>query len=273
MSRTAHRYVKRGLHSVHGWLNPVSGQVISAVSEVQREFGVVGSSAEIGVHHGKLMLLLMLLNPDQAAYAIDIFDRQDLNIDHSGKGNKAIFLRHVDKIVGPHDLRIIEDSSMNVTVDQLSMPARLFSVDGGHTVECTMHDLRLAAESLTDGGIIILDDAFNEAWPEVADGLSRYLSANPKVVPFALSPNKVYLTQLNWCDRYRASLRANMPKLFDRSLRVFGTEVDIYGVSAASRDYAVYAAHAINRIRGIAARLIPAFVGVVGALRTDLPIT
>lgn len=38
---------------------------------------------------------------------------------------------------------------------------RLFSVDGGHTEAIDFSDMRLAEQTLTDGGIVIADDVFN----------------------------------------------------------------------------------------------------------------
>ena len=61
---------------------------------------------------------------------------------------------------------------------------RFVSVDGGHTAEITAHDLAVADASLAEGGIIVLDDAFNEQWPGVADGVQRYFlrRAEPRAV-------------------------------------------------------------------------------------------
>ena len=207
--------------------------------------------AEIGVHHGKFLLLLMMLAPNDHAFAVDIFDRQDLNLDHSGKGNKAAFLSNVARLCGNPKLSLIEDSSLNVRKDQFTQPIRLFSVDGGHSVECTINDLQLASETLSDGGVVILDDVFNEAWPEVADGLSRFLANSPTIVPFAISPNKVYLCAPEWRERYRPELRHRLSGILDRSLRLFGTEVDIFGVKVVQRDYIRYGFY---RIRAIASR-------------------
>ena len=52
---------------------------------------------------------------------------------------------------------------------------RLFSIDGGHTAAITEKDLQTAAECLVDGGAVILDDVFNEAFPAVSEGLLSYL--------------------------------------------------------------------------------------------------
>ena len=51
----------------------------------------------------------------------------------------------------------------------------MFSVDGGHSTDVALHDLRLANEVLVDGGIIMLDDYFDPSH----DQNKRALSALP----------------------------------------------------------------------------------------------
>ena len=53
-------------------------------------------------------------------------------------------------------------------------PLRFFSIDGGHLSHIVKHDLETAALSITDGGVIILDDYFNPEFPGVSEGTNRY---------------------------------------------------------------------------------------------------
>src|SRR5690606_31954832 len=123
-----------------------------------------GNAAEIGVHHGKLFILLSLLA--EHAYAIDVFDSA-LNVDHSGDGNREIFEANVRRYGGAYT--VLQTDSALLTPDRLPR-IRIFSVDGSHTAAMTEHDLRLAAQTLELGGIVILDDYFNEQWPDVSVG-------------------------------------------------------------------------------------------------------
>src|SRR5688572_1263099 len=119
--RQPERYLKR-LGRVQGWLNPFSARVILELSRFQAQIGARGAVAEIGVHHGKLFLLLFLsTRPGESAIAIDVFGLQHLNIDKSGRGDKKTFLGHVDRIAGSRDgLVVIEDSSLNLDADTLA---------------------------------------------------------------------------------------------------------------------------------------------------------
>jgi hypothetical protein len=66
------------------------------------------------------------------------------------------------------DVMLLAANSMTLTAanfSALGLPAfRMISVDGGHSLEITLHDLMLAACLVVDGGIVILDDYPNSSW-------------------------------------------------------------------------------------------------------------
>ena len=132
--------------------------------------------------------------------AWDLFENQAENQDRSGLGDREIFvtnlrLHHCDfarvQIEAINSLKLTTD----LVLAQSQQVFRLFSVDGGHTAEITFHDLQLASNVLCKGGLVILDDFFNEAWPGVAEGCLRFLLAHPGVlIPVAIFGNKFIFT-------------------------------------------------------------------------------
>jgi hypothetical protein len=86
-------------------------------------------------------------------------------------------------------------------------PVRLFSVDGGHTEETVITDMRTAEQALSPGGIVVADDVFNAEWPSVSVGTLRYLDAGAALVPFAIGFNKVYFTDEAHAVRFRETIR------------------------------------------------------------------
>lgn len=233
---SAEDYAVHGRRSVAGWLAPESARIIAALGRAQTAAGVGGGVAEIGIHHGKLFILLALLRqPGEGALAIDIFARQDLNRDASGQGDKEIFLGHLARFgCDPATVAIIERDSTSISAGEVREAAgmvRLFSVDGGHTSEVVENDLALAEQVLAPGGVVIMDDVYNEAWPEVAEGTFRYL-ARPdcRLRPFAVSPNKFYLcNDPEHAARFRAQLAVSFSASYWSTVRLFGTEALVFG--------------------------------------------
>jgi hypothetical protein len=214
MDSRVERYIRRGKFYVEGWLHSEAAWTVAALSERQRALGIEGGVAEIGVHHGKLFILLYLLGrASEKAVAIDLFEDQHLNIDLSGGGDLAKFRRNLERHADATRLVLHQGNSMDLTAAELVRlaegPLRLLSVDGGHTAEITAHDLAVAEGALAEGGVIVLDDVFNERWPGVADGMHRYFVRPRNLVPFAIGANKTYFCRPSHCDAYReAAARA-----------------------------------------------------------------
>lgn len=210
-SERARTYARCGASKVGGWLEPDAALLIAELGADQHSSGAVG---EIGVHHGKLFLLLDLLRkPGETAVAIDLFEQQNLNVDFSGFGNRRVFEENLMRYSGGSDRVTIRTAdSMTLSTDDLKAwgrgPYRLFSVDGGHTADITANDLRIAAGALERDGLLILDDYFNPAWPGVSEGASRYMAAAHDLEPIGSGFNKMFFSRENSAGMYRERLRS-----------------------------------------------------------------
>jgi methyltransferase family protein len=228
------RYVSGGHRSVEGWLTPLSASALAFLLEEQSHLGVRGSVGEIGVHHGKLFLVAYLATrTDERAFAVDVFDLQEFNVDQSGKGDRERFLANVERHAGSTDgLVVITADSLKLTADRIldeAGRARFVSVDGGHTEECTLNDLRLAEACLAEGGVIVLDDYFNHHWPDVSVGAARhFLSPQATTKPFLVTPNKVFFAEPRYHGLYQKAMRERFRPSFNNSGSMFGSAVDIY---------------------------------------------
>jgi hypothetical protein len=209
MRFAAYRHV--GHRRVQGYTESSAIGLLQAVDQYQRKAGIGGPIAEIGVHHGQLFIAMKLLQqPDEAAVAIDLFEDQHAHIDKSGQGDRDRFLRHLDQWTDRTGLVIHQGDSTQITPGDIPAMSgvRVFSVDGGHTQEIVLSDMRLAEKSLVDGGVVIADDVFNQQWPGVCVGTVHYLEQGGALVPFYIGYNKVLFTQPEHAASYRRALDA-----------------------------------------------------------------
>lgn len=204
-------YRMRGHREVQGWLEPLAIELICLLAEAQERAGVAGGVCEIGIHHGRLFILLHLLAPGRAA-AYDLFENQSDNVDDSGHGDKAVFLENLRRHGGNAEQLVVRScNSLHMKpADVLADagPVRIFSVDGGHTPDITASDMALAEATLSPGGLLILDDFFNPQWPGVAEGATRYLiSGVSRLAPVCIGGNKfIFTTDAASAAAYRAAL-------------------------------------------------------------------
>lgn len=229
----------RHARKVPGWLDGYSAQLIADLSRIQVNAGFAGAVGEIGVHMGRLFILLKLLaRPDEMAIAIDVFDDQHLNVDSSGCGNLPEFMSNLQRWASTRNVEVVKSTSLALRPGEIIArvgKCRLFSIDGGHTEECALNDLNLAEAVCADHGVVILDDVFNSSWPGVATGTARYLlNAKSAMRPFAISPNKVYLARQAFHRKYQRELSLSQADFFEKSSRMFGSEVLLFGVEPSS---------------------------------------
>jgi hypothetical protein len=194
---------KKNFDSVEGWANRKLFNVIDTLDScgINRKGGVL----EIGVHHGKFYILLNHTTDSlDTSYAVDVFGLQHLNIDKSGLGDRFCFernLRDFDKHKG-ENTRIFEMDSLSLTNQIPDSSLRFISIDGGHTVEHTMYDLKLAERLVANEGVVILDDIMGEYWCGVTEGYIKYALTYPSLVPFAMGLNKLFLCKLSHQAHY-----------------------------------------------------------------------
>ena len=234
VDRKALRYATSGHRAVEGWLQLAAIRALLCLGEAQRKLAVTGPVCEIGVHHGRLFILLHLLTvPPERSVAFDLFDLQQENVDGSGAGSREHLLRNLrahgcdlERIV------IVTENSLRLTPDRIlelcGARPRLFSVDGGHTAEITYNDLSLAARTISEGGLVILDDFFNEAWPGVAEGTCRFMDRHGGLFAVGIGGNKlIFAASAAFAVQYRERL-GRIPGLLVKHSTAFGEPVVLF---------------------------------------------
>jgi hypothetical protein len=227
-----HQYMGAGFFQVEGWCSEILAPVIEAIDVYQNSRAVSGGVAEIGVHHGRLFMMLnSVCKITERSYAIDVFDNQELNIDNSGSGSLSIFKQNLlkyDRHRGANVAVILADSLSADFMELIDQPVRLFSIDGGHTVEHTISDLKKAQLRLHSQGVIVLDDILNHHWLGVIEGAVTFLQTRPTLVPVAIGLNKLFMVNLSFADKYRQLFRA-LPIATKHNVRFCGNDIVALG--------------------------------------------
>ncbi|MBX9700946.1 MAG: class I SAM-dependent methyltransferase [Acetobacteraceae bacterium] len=211
-------YLTRGQRGIQGWVQHGALMLALGLHRLQRAAGEHGAVAEIGVHHGRLFIALALLrDAEEPAIAVDVFERQDLNPDKSGRGDRAVFEASLARWGAAERTIILARDSMTLTPAEVLERAgpqgvRLFSVDGSHTLRHASSDLRLAEACLAPGGVILLDDIFHPHWPEVTEAALLHLrDPASRLAPLALCAGKLFLVRredhAGWLERLDARMR------------------------------------------------------------------
>lgn len=192
-------YCANGQHAIEGWLQEDALLLTLALHRQQRSAGMAGGVAEIGVHHGKFFVALALLcEGDERALAVDVFEDQHLNPEGSGHGDRAVFEANLARWGVAERAEVRRQDSLTLTPDEVRGAAgggaRLFSVDGSHSLRHTLNDLHVAAASLAPGGVVLLDDFLHAGWLGVTEAAVLLLHGDaPPLAPLAICGGKLAL--------------------------------------------------------------------------------
>jgi hypothetical protein len=196
---------------IEGWLYQTTALAMMELLWLQESRGLRGNIAEIGVHHGCSALALVAASREsETIFAIDLFEKQELNLDGSGKGSAPVFQKHLRTLFPQANVTLITKSSFDIRGSEQEnglVDLRFFSIDGSHTKAATLNDLAVADACLAPHGVVCVDDLFNAQWTGVVSALFAFLGQNSGLVPFAFFPNKMFLCRREFRDFYLTSCR------------------------------------------------------------------
>ena len=238
-------YLKEGSRHVDGYLQSGSASVICSILDIQDELKISGNIAEIGVFHGKLLILLCHgLRKGETVFAIDVFNTQP---DIQGLKTKADYNRFSsDNLlinldankINTENVKLVTSNSQDLFGSDLvkefgGANIRLFSIDGDHSRDGVRHDLNLAAATIADGGVILADDLFNTICPSLTEGIIDFFREDnegrlePIAIVAANGPvnsgsNKLIISDSESAMRYKAFLQLLNRTNYSHSDRFLG---------------------------------------------------
>ena len=244
-SKKLELYLKEGSRHVDGYLQSGSASVICSILDIQDELKISGNIAEIGVFHGKLLILLCHgLREGETVFAIDVFNTQpDIQgIKTEADNNKFSpdhLLSNLDaNKINSENIKLVTSNSQNLFGSDLikefgGANIRLFSIDGDHSRDGVRHDLNLAAATMAEGGVILADDLFNTICPSLTEGIIDFFREDNegRLEPIAIvatngpvnsGSNKLIISDPESAMRYKAFLQLLNRTNYSHSDRFLG---------------------------------------------------
>ena len=220
-------YLHNEFPAVKGWCIPQLWNAIEPILDYHRNIDLNKPIAEIGIYHGKFFIgLEKSVNCNLPSHAFDVFDMQEFNLDGAGNGSMEIFKSNL-KLTG-----VSEDAVSINKVDSMRLDERalqqydvasgqfsFFSVDGCHTPEHTINDMKTAISLTCPEGIIFIDDYNNPSWPGVQEGVSKfYFNEYSKFVPLLFTCNKLFLCHISYHAIYLSAIRQHLSDHYQNTL-------------------------------------------------------
>lgn len=211
------RYLDQGFDAVNGMSSRFSAAICGHLSNRQTQLGISGSVAEIGVFEGRFFIALAsTAAPGERSVAIDPFTWPDPGIRYRFLAN---CLRYG---LNENDIATIASDSTKLTAEDISNAAgdlvRFWHIDGHHTEEALLSDLKLAADTLHPRGLICVDDMLHPHYPMLTTALHQWLAERPDMRALAvidrvnvIQAAKIVVCKADEIETYRQDLIDNFP--------------------------------------------------------------
>lgn len=193
-------YLNSSQHA-EGWFNNESSAIWDILLDFQSKNNISGNIGEIGVWHGKSALLsAMHQKADEGLLLIDprpMIEAKDL-LGKARPNTKCFFFEGISAHFRRSELFYKGASSF-----------RWFHIDGEHSSQSVFLDLEIANFLLSEDGIIVIDDFFFPAYPQVTEAVFSFLKTNHSRLKLILTGfNKGYLCRPIVARKYLEFIKA-----------------------------------------------------------------
>jgi hypothetical protein len=236
------KYASSSMETVQGYLTSLDARLIAALLSYQEETCIQGNLCEIGVHHGRLFLMLALARrQEERALAIDLFEDDAINANTRHAGRDRALLSNARRLgIDLSDEETFKTSSLDINANDILQrttgPVRFFSIDGSHRYNAVENDLRLAEKTLGVDGIIAVDDFFNRDWADASFATYDFLRTTDTIVPFAIT-SKLFLAPPEAAERYKVALGKRDDVARAYSVEFLGRDVLAFRQSVLNKGY------------------------------------
>ena len=193
---------------INGWFHKEEAQMFLWLDYIQKKENISGNLFEIGTFEGKSSLMLALMtNPEKEKLGLcDLYSEMDWDPEW-GEVNRKVIINHLKSFFDDISFIKIYEKRSDKLADNECNNCRFFHIDGGHSEEDTLNDLKLASKSIIQKGLVIIDDLYLQNLPTVTDGIYKFLIDENSLVPVAMFAKKLLLCKPEEHDYYVGQLR------------------------------------------------------------------
>lgn len=196
-----------------GWLQVEALDLTIRILAQQDLWSISGPVLELGIFKGRYLSVLHAGSADAGSKVFGV-DGFLVGLEGMTEEIKTAWVDSINHHVSwlerdTSRLKIISSLTTELNSKQLldydgGKKFRFISVDAGHDADNVHYDLKMVAPVLAEGGVVALDDAFNEALPGVAEGLFRFFAEGAGgLAAFCSCGNKLFMTQKEQHGRWR----------------------------------------------------------------------
>ena len=186
---------QRKFNKLDGWFSRISRAIFDSILSLQDKNDILGNCFEIGVWKGKSAIeIAKFLRENERLLLIDpLLDKNKEEIfnnlkDITGKDKKCL------QIYSGYS----EEFDYYSEAREYLKKTRFIHIDGCHVGENVYNDLVLAEKLLSKNGVIVIDDFFNDEYPQITEATYKYLFNNEYSLRlFLAGANKAYLCRPN----------------------------------------------------------------------------
>lgn len=197
------QYINTEAKHIAGWFFTPDMISFYLLALIQKAMGVGGHCCEVGVYHGKSLVLLSLLKAEnEYLFAYDLFHGEAL---HKTKLNLETYgnSKNIEYIQGN-----TSDYTQAMLDEKLGGGIRLLHIDAGHEYHEVLQQLLQFTPYVISGGIIIMDDYQDREFPGIEAAVLDFAEYDRprRFTPFFAGGNKMYLCEAHLAGAYQEAL-------------------------------------------------------------------
>jgi len=163
-----------------GWFNIDDCSHFSIILAMQNALGLGGDLLEIGCYHGRsTCLMARYLKPGERVVVCDAFE-EPTEDDYGERPTPERLWANLLTVNPQLDRKsvVIHEQFSTLLALRGEEQFRFIHIDGGHSRDVALHDMRLCARHLLGHGVMVVDDYQHRGFPGVTEAVDAFLAEN-----------------------------------------------------------------------------------------------